>query len=189
MIKMHKIIRRVFSLWALLKAVALLWAALRKRHWGKEMRAALAQMVKNLPAKCRRPRFDPWIRKIPWRREWLPSPVFLPGEFHGQKRLESYSPCGCRDSDSSEWLTLSLGLQPTRNWGFQSGIPKDLNRTNNQANMEVDSSSTELSDGKAALADALIAVLQRSQLTTPGALDPRKPWENKRVLFYLLTVR
>ena len=30
---------------------------------------------------------DPWIRKIPWRREWLPTPVFLPGESHGQRSL------------------------------------------------------------------------------------------------------
>ena len=34
-----------------------------------------------------RPRFDPWVRKMPWRREWLPTPVFLPGEFQGQKNL------------------------------------------------------------------------------------------------------
>ena len=55
--------------------------------------------------------------------------------------------------------------------------------------MEMDSSSTELSDENAALAAALIAVLQRSQLTPAGALDPRKPRENKCALFYLLTVR
>ena len=36
---------------------------------------------------CRRPRFNPWIGKIPWRREWLPIPVFFPGEFHGDKSL------------------------------------------------------------------------------------------------------
>ena len=43
-------------------------------------------MVKNLPA-MQRPGFDPWIRKIPWRRERLPTPVFLPGEPHGQRSL------------------------------------------------------------------------------------------------------
>ena len=32
-----------------------------------------------------RPEFDPWVQNIPWRREWLPTPVFLPGEFHGQR--------------------------------------------------------------------------------------------------------
>ena len=39
-----------------------------------------------------RPGFDLWVGKIPWRREWLPTPVFFPGEFHGQRSLESYSP-------------------------------------------------------------------------------------------------
>ena len=42
-------------------------------------------MVKNLPAI--RPVFDPWVGKIPWRREQLPTPVFWPGEFHGQRSL------------------------------------------------------------------------------------------------------
>jgi len=36
---------------------------------------------------CRRPRFDPWVGKISWRREWFPTPVFLLGEFHGQRSL------------------------------------------------------------------------------------------------------
>jgi len=36
--------------------------------------------------------FDPWVRKIPWRRAWQPVPVFLPGESHGQKSLVVYSP-------------------------------------------------------------------------------------------------
>ena len=39
-------------------------------------------------------RFDPWVRKIPWRRKWLPTPVFLPGESHGQRSLVGYSPWG-----------------------------------------------------------------------------------------------
>ena len=42
--------------------------------------------------KCRRHkrhRFDPWVRKIPWRRKWHPVPVFLPGKFHGQKSLQA----------------------------------------------------------------------------------------------------
>ena len=44
-------------------------------------------MVKNLPVNARRPRFDPSVRKIPWRRKWQPTPVFLPGEFHGRRSL------------------------------------------------------------------------------------------------------
>ena len=37
-----------------------------------------------------------WVRKIPWRMEWLPTPVFLPGEFHGQRSSVGYSPWGHR---------------------------------------------------------------------------------------------
>ena len=46
--------------------------------------------------------------EIPWRREWLPTPVFLPGEFQGQRSLAGYSPWGRKESDTTEWLTLSL---------------------------------------------------------------------------------
>ena len=45
---------------------------------------------------CGRPMSDPWVRKILWRRECLPNPVYLPGEFHGQRSLVGYSPWGCR---------------------------------------------------------------------------------------------
>ena len=57
-----------------------------------------------------RPRFDPWVRKISWRREWLPTPGFLPGEFHRQRSLVGYSPWDCKESDMTEWLSLSLIL-------------------------------------------------------------------------------
>ena len=47
-------------------------------------------------------RFDPWVRKIPWRRAQQPTPVFLPGEFHEQKSLAGYSPWGHKESDTTE---------------------------------------------------------------------------------------
>ena len=43
-------------------------------------------------------RFDPWARKIPWRRKWLPTPLFLPGKSHGQRSLAGYSPWGHKES-------------------------------------------------------------------------------------------
>ena len=68
--------------------------------WGSPL---VAQMVKNLPAMQ-----ETWmrslVRKIPWRRKRLPTPVFLPAEFHGQRSLASYSPWGCRESDTTERL-------------------------------------------------------------------------------------
>ena len=48
----------------------------------------------------------PGLGKIPWRREWLPTPGFLPGESHGESSLVGYSPRGCKESDTTEWLTL-----------------------------------------------------------------------------------
>ena len=54
---------------------------------------------------CKIPRFDPWVRKIPWRREWQPTPVFLPGEFHGQRSLVGYSPQGHKELDTTVQLT------------------------------------------------------------------------------------
>ena len=48
--------------------------------------------------------FDPWVRKIPWRRKWQPTPVLLPGKFQGQRSLVGYSPWGCRESDTTELL-------------------------------------------------------------------------------------
>jgi len=40
-----------------------------------------------MQGRCKRHRFDPWVRKIPWRRAQQPNPVFLPGEFPGQRSL------------------------------------------------------------------------------------------------------
>ena len=52
--------------------------------------------------------FDPWVGKISWRREWLPTPIFWPGEFHRQRSLAGYSPWGCKELDMTEQLTLTL---------------------------------------------------------------------------------
>ena len=49
-----------------------------------------------------RPRFDLWVRKIPWKREWLPTLVFLPGKSHGQRSLAGYSLWGRKESDTTE---------------------------------------------------------------------------------------
>ena len=61
--------------------------------------------VKRICLQCRGPRFNPWVGKIPWRREWQPTPVLLPGEFHGQRRLAGYSPSGHKELDTTERLT------------------------------------------------------------------------------------
>ena len=75
----------------------------------------VAQLVKNPPATWR-PGFDPWVGTIPWRRERLTTPVFWPGESHGQKSLAGYSPWAHKESDTKkQLLLLSRGsLDPLR---------------------------------------------------------------------------
>ena len=65
--------------------------------WFQYLRASpVAQLVKNR-LQSRRPGLHPWVGKIPWRRERLPTPVFWPGELHGL-----YSPWGCKELDMTE---------------------------------------------------------------------------------------
>ena len=67
----------------------------------------MAQVVKNLPANSLRHGFDPWDGKIPWRREWQPTLVFLPGKSHGWRSLVGYSPQGRKESDTTERLQFT----------------------------------------------------------------------------------
>ena len=79
-------------------------------------------MVKNPPAMQE----DPWVGEIPCKTECLPTPVFLPGEFHGQRGLVGYSPQGVRESDMTELLTFSLFHVCGRN-------PEKLSHQNGQS--------------------------------------------------------
>ena len=54
--------------------------------------------------RCRRRKFDPWVGKIPWRRKWQPTLVFLPGKSHGQRSLTGYSLQGRKELDTTVWL-------------------------------------------------------------------------------------
>ena len=62
---------------------------------------------KESACQCRRPGFVPWVRKIPRRRKWQPIPVFLPGQYHGQRCLESYTSWDCKELVTTEWLSTS----------------------------------------------------------------------------------
>ena len=79
-------------------------------------------VVMNLPVSVQESRFDFWVGKIPWRRKWQPTSVFLPGKPHGQRSLAGYSPWTCRVrhdlvnkqqwafTDRASQRTLSRGL-------------------------------------------------------------------------------
>ena len=61
---------------------------------------------------CRRSGFNPWVGKIPWRRKWQPTPVSLPGKFHGRRSLAGYSPWGHKESDMTEQFHFHRILVP-----------------------------------------------------------------------------
>ena len=71
-----------------------------------------AQMVKGLPAVWR-PGFDPWVGKMPWRRKWQSTPVFLPGKSHGWRSLVGYCPWG-RKELGDDWATSLHFIYPCR---------------------------------------------------------------------------
>ena len=66
-------------------------------YWRKPILRGLPSWLsgKESTRQCRRCKFDPWIRRISWRRKWQPTPIFLPGKSHGQRSLAGYNPWGC----------------------------------------------------------------------------------------------
>ena len=72
-----------------------------------DMWAPLWLRLERICLQCRGPWFNLWARRTSWRRAWQPTPVFLPGEVHGQRSLVGYSPHGYKESDRTERLTLS----------------------------------------------------------------------------------
>ena len=83
------------------------WTVYKIFNWVKPTYSGLPWWLRwwSICLQCRRSGFDPWVRKIPWRREQQPTPVFLPGESHGQRSLVGCRPWGWRESDITEWLT------------------------------------------------------------------------------------
>ena len=70
--------------------------------------ALVAQMAKEQHLQHRRPGFNSWVGKIPWRGEWQPTPLFLIGKSLGPRSLVGYSPWGHRELDTTERLTLNF---------------------------------------------------------------------------------
>ena len=92
-----------FSLSSLMRLQSRSWLGLWLPWW-----------LRRICLQYRRPRFNPWVRKIPWRREWQPTPVFLPGESHGQRSLVGDSPWGCRVGH--DWETKHSTLRYLKVW-------------------------------------------------------------------------
>ena len=86
-------------------------AALQAQHiessWETKREKCFLHSSDSKESTCQRriPGFNPWVGKIPWRRAWQSTPVFLPGESDGQRSLVGYSPWGREESDTTERLT------------------------------------------------------------------------------------
>ena len=99
----------------------------------------VAASGKEPACQCRRERhkrcrFDPWVRKTPWRRAWQPTPVLLPRESHGQRSLVGYSPWHRKESDPTERLSthaVQTAVMPAKEWQSveASAVNKDLQQS------------------------------------------------------------
>ena len=112
-------------------------------HLLQDNASLVAQTVKCC-LQCGRPGFDPWVGKIPWRRKWQPTPVHLPGKFHGWRSLVGYSPWGRKEVDMTErlhfhfqmWVRgIWVSLHYSWNFSISSVISKQKKKT--EKNMTV----------------------------------------------------
>ena len=75
---------------------------LRRSYAGTSFPGGVSGKEPACQCRSKRFRFNPWVRKILWRRAWQPTPVFLPGESHGQRSLAEFSPYSCHESDTTK---------------------------------------------------------------------------------------
>ena len=99
LVNIHHQHRAIF-LFFFLCSVLLTWHSILK--W-----LPLQPSWERIRVQCRRPELDSWVRKIPWRRKWQLTPIFLPGKAHRQSSPAGYSPWNHRELDTTELLTLS----------------------------------------------------------------------------------
>ena len=90
----------MFSFFSFLKSLSLfIFSGFSRWHSGKE---PVCQC-----RRCKRHGFDPWVAKIPWKRNWQPTPAFLPGNPHGQRKLTDCSLGGHKELDTTERLSTA----------------------------------------------------------------------------------
>ena len=73
---------------------------------------------------ARRPGFNSWVGKIPWRRESLPTPVLQPGEFHGERSLVDYSPWSHKELDTIEQLSQGISGSSAGKESTSNAVPR-----------------------------------------------------------------
>ena len=88
---------------------------------------------------CRRLSFNLWVRKVSWRRKWQPTPVFLPGRYHGQRSLGAYSPWGYErvwhdlegNGTSLQYSCLENPMDGGAWWAAVHGVSKSRTQLSN----------------------------------------------------------
>ena len=123
---------------------------------------------------------------MPWRREWQPTPVFLPGESQGQRSLEGYIPWSCKELDRTERLTLSLCLGNHQRWfGAHAKLPVTRSPACSFAGAAVEtgtplcarvSALIEPADFRRVLRPTRITGLQRRRVEGPTSAPPPESW-------------
>ena len=75
---------------------------------------------KESACQCWGHRFDPWVRRIPWKRKWKPAPGFLSGKSQGQRNLVGYSPWSHKDLDTTEQAHIDVHIRIPRTYEYVS---------------------------------------------------------------------
>ena len=114
----------------------------RVGHNCSDLAAVAISLSQGLPwLQCRRPRFNPWVRKILWKREWQLTPVFLPGEFRGWRSLVGCSPWGHKESDTTEPVTYNT--IPPLCYRYLPGFPESFTSLQRTFTSTLSSSSSQ----------------------------------------------
>ena len=103
---------RVFSRYMPRKEIAGSYGnSILSYYWCHFNRVSSVAQWERICQQCRRCQFHLWVGKIPWRRKWQPTPIFLLRKSHGQRSLAGYSPWGHKESDMTEWLNTHTYTQ------------------------------------------------------------------------------
>jgi len=127
-------------------------------NWTYPQLASLVAQRGSICLQCGRPRFDPWIRKIPWRRKWQPTPVFLPEESHGQRSLVGCSPQVSKESDVTERLHSLHSYTHSQDWSPPFFVLPPLWRTARSNSPLAKAQGTQKVEKLCAMAEEVISL-------------------------------
>ena len=107
---------------------------------------------------------------MPWRRKWQPTPVFLPGEFQGQRSLVGYSSWDCKESDTTDWISLSLHFQTS----LMKTYPRILSKIKWMSNRRISLANKDFKSHKGWNLNLFELTLCELWVDDPSAHTPRR---------------